>query len=311
MSSLSKIGVCFLSVLVGAVFVFSAFTKLYPIEFFELAFLELNIFSWKQAPFAARIIIGTELFVGFLLILNIRTGKWFYKFIIALLVGFSIHLIIQIWLQGNEGNCGCFGNFFTMTPLEGILKNIVLIAASWVLLKFHQGFKIPYSKLIVSVIIAVGLVLPFILNPVILDASEHMQKEVTGYPLPLKSFYENQEVSTKIDLRKGKWVIAFLSASCPHCRIAGLKLRIIKDKNPDIPVFFVINGKGEKLESFFSETKSEHIPHMFLKGDEFIKISGPSLPAIFMIAEGIVEVKPDYVILDQDYIENWLNQTNN
>lgn len=306
MKSLSKAGLITLSVFVGAVFIFSAFTKLYPVEFFELAFLELNLLSWKEAPLIARFIIGVELFIGFLLLLNLKIGKWFYRFVIVLLVVFSVHLLVQIWQQGNVGNCGCFGNFFTMTPLEGILKNIALVLAVWVLLKYYQGFKLPFNKALVSLLIVTGLVLPFILNPVIMDASANMQKEMTGYPLSLHAIYEDEAKAPTVDLQKGKWIVAFLSATCQHCKIAAYKLKIIKDKDPEIPVFFVLNGDDEDLKAFYEETKSEKIPHTILLGSEFIKISGPSLPAIFMISDGIVDLKPEYSIIDQDFIEKWL-----
>ena len=52
----------------GLVFIYSGYTKLYPIEPFEFTFVDLGIAGWKSAPFIARFMIGLEFLIGFLLI---------------------------------------------------------------------------------------------------------------------------------------------------------------------------------------------------------------------------------------------------
>ena len=55
----------------GMVFLYSGYTKLYPIEPFELTFVDLGIGGWRLAPFIARFMIGLEFMIGLLLMLSL------------------------------------------------------------------------------------------------------------------------------------------------------------------------------------------------------------------------------------------------
>ncbi|MGZ3866818.1 MAG: MauE/DoxX family redox-associated membrane protein, partial [Bacteroidia bacterium] len=67
-----KIILCVLCILMGAVFVFSGYTKLNPIEPFEYTFVDLGVAGWRLAPFVARLFISLEFFIGALFLLNIK-----------------------------------------------------------------------------------------------------------------------------------------------------------------------------------------------------------------------------------------------
>jgi len=74
-----KIILGLLCVLMSAVFIFSGYTKLYPIEPFEYTFVDLGFINWQIAPFIARILIGLEFFIGILLLLNLGLRKIAYR----------------------------------------------------------------------------------------------------------------------------------------------------------------------------------------------------------------------------------------
>src|SRR5258708_3348656 len=105
---LKKLIFIVLSMLMGAIFIFSGYTKLYPIEPFEYTFVDMGVAGWKLAPFIARFFIGLEFFIGILFFCNIKI-RTTAKISIAVLVFFSLYLIGLIFLTGNKGNCGCFG----------------------------------------------------------------------------------------------------------------------------------------------------------------------------------------------------------
>lgn len=113
--------------LVAVLFVFSAVSKLFPIQAFEKQLVDLHIASWCLAPWLARGIIAFELFLGLAFLQN----HFFRKFILpataALLLAFIVHLSWQIISTGNTGNCGCMGQLIPMTPLEAIIKNILTL----------------------------------------------------------------------------------------------------------------------------------------------------------------------------------------
>src|ERR1035437_1438717 len=137
-----KISFGLLSALMGTVFLFSAYTKLYPIEPFEYTFVDLGIGNWQTAPFIARILIGLEFLIGFALIIQLQLKKVTYKLSITTLLVFCFYLILEIIFSGNKGNCGCFGATLFMTPLQALMKHIVMLIILILLYKFHNGWGI-------------------------------------------------------------------------------------------------------------------------------------------------------------------------
>jgi hypothetical protein len=296
-------------VLMGAVFIFSAYAKLYPIEPFEYTFVDLGIVNWQMAPFIARLLISLEFLIGLLLILNLRLKKITYKLSIITLLIFCVYLLLQIVISGNKGNCGCFGTMLEMTPLQALLKNIAMLIVLGGLYKLHEGWNYgKISKYILAALLILSLVLPFILNPVRLDYSEaYLNKPETNYKLELDTLYNNALLNVPPkELSKGKQVISFMSLTCPHCRIAAKKIHIMNQKNPAIPFYFVLNGKKENLAAFFEDTHTQNIPYCMLKGSHFIYLGGVSLPSIYLVNNSIVENQPGYMTLDQQEVEKWL-----
>ena len=304
-----KIIFTILSTLLGLVFIFSGYTKLYPIELFEITFVDIGVSTWKIAPFIARVMIGLEFFLGIMLVLNLYLKKFTIKAVIALLGIFTVFLIITIIMQGNSGNCKCFGNMIEMTPLESIIKNIILLCFSLLIYFFHYGYKIPFRKIIVLLCIIISLALPFILNPVDLITSAQLQDGKVNYKLDLDLVYNSDDpIKPSLDLRKGKHIVAFMSLTCPHCRVAGYKLHVIHKKNPEISIYMFLNGDDFNLKPFFEDTRTEDIPHSMLLGERFVKLAGVKLPVIFWINNSFVEKKMKYMYINQQDIEEWIKK---
>jgi len=297
-----------LSVLIGFIFIFSAYVKLYPIELFELTFIDMGIANWIFAPFIARIMISMEFFIGLLLITNIFLNKFTLRFTIGVLILFTIYLTGLIILEGNSGNCKCFGNFIRLTPLDSIIKNCILIILSLVIYRFHNGINWKYFKTGFIIIAVSALTAPFILNPVNMTVSEEILNDSQlNYKLDLDVLYNNPKVvEPKENLRTGKHIIAFMSLTCPHCRIGAYKMYIIKKRNPAVPMFLVLNGDKENLKPFFDDTKAINIPYTILLGHDFVRLAGVNLPAIYWVDNGMVVNKTKYINFDQSKIEDWL-----
>jgi uncharacterized membrane protein YphA (DoxX/SURF4 family)/thiol-disulfide isomerase/thioredoxin len=306
---LKKISLISLSSLLGAVFIFSGYTKLYPIEPFEYTFVDLGFISWQIAPFIARILIGLEFFIGLLLFINLNPRKIAYKLGVATLLIFCVYLVLLMLFTGNKGNCGCFGSYIQMTPLQALVKNIIMLALFFVLFKFYEGWQLP-SKLRFVIVLPflAAFVMPFVLNPVALDYSEaYLNKADENYKLELDSLYNNAQLNIPPkSLSEGKHIVAFMSLTCPHCRIAANKMRIIHERNPAISFYFVLNGEKENLKPFFENTHTEDIPHCMLLGRNFVYLAGTNMPAIYMVNNSMVEHDVNYMDLDQEEIEKWM-----
>ena len=302
------ITVC-VSLLLGLIFIFSAYTKLFPIELFEFSFIEIKVANWTTAPYIARLFLSLEFFLGLLLLINYNAGnRKLAKATIALLLFFTVYLILIIIIQGNTGNCGCFGNYIKMTPLESILKNVVMISLTAILFLAEQKSNFSSKKSIVLAVAISSLATPFILNPI--SAQHPPAENEINYELKLDSLYSNTKTDKpNVDLRKGKRVIAFLSLTCEHCKIGAQKLNIIHQKHPEIPMFFIFNGDVKDLKPFIEETKTISINYAFMSIKEgFIENAGISFPAILWVNNAKVENRTKYTELNQDDLVNWFKK---
>lgn len=300
-----------ISILIGALFIFSGYVKLYPIEPFEFTFVDLGIANWRTAPFIARIFISLEFFIGALLIFNVYMKKFTVKFTIAVLVIFNFYLLLVLLKDGNSGNCGCFGNVLVMTPLQALGKNIIIIL---LLLPFlYRKSELDYGRFtrwIIYPFLLISLVMPHVLNYIDFSYSESYLKESKiNQSVPLDTLYNNASYKKPVkDLDKGKKILVFMSLKCPHCKIAAKKIRLINRANRNIPFFLVFNGETSDLQPFFTETKISGIPYCFLLGKPFIYLAGTTLPTIYLLSDAKLEFKINYLDLDQSELEKWLEK---
>ena len=295
----------------GAVFIYSGYTKLYPIEPFEYTFVDIGIVNWQLAPFVSRLLIGLEFLIGVFLILHLNLKTFTYKLGIGVLLIFCIYLIALLVFSGNKGNCGCFGTHIIMTPSQALIKNVLMIGIFILLNKYHKGFELKNKRkyfLLIPTVTAFAF--PFILNPVALDYSEaYLNKPEDNFKLELDSLYNNAKLNTPPrSLSQGKHVISFMSLTCPHCRIAANKIRVMHERNPDISFYFVLNGDEKNLAPFFENTQTQNIPHCLLLGRNFVLLAGTSMPAIYLVNNSTVEHVVNYMDMDQKEIENWLRK---
>jgi len=297
----------FLSIAVGATFLYSAYTKLYPIQRFEYTMVEFAHMPWQLAALAARFLIGLEAGLGALILLHFfGRAKWVLKAAAGLLILFSIYLIYLWVARGNDINCGCFGDAIWMSPSASLLKNIILLVVIFVLIKYHQGWRFRGSAWVSYLLMLAAIILPFILFAIPNNQPDWLKNG--AYRLDMTDLYApGKQDAPAVDLTKGKHIIAFFSAVCPHCQMAAYKLHLMKQKDPSLPVFMVIGG-DRKLDDWWKKTESQNIPYTRLARDQFIHIVGYSWPAIFLVNNDTVEAKSSYITLDQQVLEAWLKK---
>lgn len=295
----------------GFVFLYSGYTKLNPIEPFEYTFVDLGISNWFLAPFIARFMIGLELFIGFLLIMGLFLKRFTLKLTVISLIIFCIYLGLIMIYQGNHGNCGCFGTAIIMTPLQALVKNAIMLVICIILYVFYDGFNYQKAgKWLLGAALLFSLALPHVLNGINLNYSEaYLTKKGDSFFLELDSVYKGAKIHTPPKtLSTGKHIMAFMSMTCSHCRIAAKKLRLIKEKNQAIPIYFVLNGEYANIQPFFDDTKARNIDFCVLNGKNFMYLAGQSLPAIYLVNQSLVEHQVNYMELDQTEIEKWLSK---
>ena len=184
---------------------------------------------------------------------------------------------------------------------------IIGAACVWFL---YEGWSVKYNKLFLSSLAVISIAFPFVVNEVDYSYTSNNLNEKINYPLPLELLYNPSDPDKveipSVDMRAGKHVVAFLSLSCPHCRIAAKKFRLIKKNNPSLPIYFILNGDKAKYSDFMKETRADNIPSSFCLGRSFVQLSSAHLPRIYYLDNGVVKKKVDYFELSQYDIEKWL-----
>lgn len=313
MSIVKRIVAILLSVVLGLIFLYSGYSKLQPvIETFEFTFVDIGVANWYTAPVIARLLIGLELFLGVLLVACYHLRRFTLPVTIGLLSFFVIYLAVQIAISGNSGNCGCFGERLRMTPLQGIIKNLIMIGMALIVFVLYNGWKVRLNRLVLALVGTTAVIVPFVINPIDYAYTSNNLDEKVNYPLELNLLYQPEDTAKvqvpTIDLRKGKHVVAFISLTCHHCRIAAKKFRLIKKNNPNLSIYFVMNGDRSVYPTFINDTKADNIPATYCLGKPFVQLATTHLPRIYYLENGMVVKKVDYFELNQYDLEQWMGK---
>lgn len=309
-ASLKKIFSILLSIIIGGIFIFSAISKIPTLEQFGWTIVETTFLNWTAAEWSARLLVALELFLGVLFVMNFKLKKIAIPISLLLLSVFTIYLMLVIKTQGNSGNCGCFGDVVQMTPMQSIWKNIGLIILILTLFAIQWEWSFKYSTLLTTLLFLVTGVVPFLLSP---PESIYIMDENpwTKEPIPLSILYNSStNQAPKEELRKGKHVLLFMSLTCGHCRKAAKRVRIMKEKNPEIPFYAILNGDSTNIKDFFDDTKMLNVPYSTFNGaEEFLEMNKTTaLPSIKWMEDTNMVKVSNYLNLDENEIKDWLKK---
>ena len=141
--------------LMGAMFLFSAFAKLYPSPNMSLGTFEAKQllpmgFSEGFAAYFSRFIVAAEFAIGLGLLQRHYLRRFVVPIAITMLLLFTGQLAFDWMHSGIKEDCGCFGALMPFNTWESILKNVVaigLLVWLWKLLpsddKERNHFAIP------------------------------------------------------------------------------------------------------------------------------------------------------------------------
>jgi hypothetical protein len=285
-----------LTIITGALFLYSAYTKLFPIQSFEYTITGSLHIPSTIAAIAARFFTGIEAGLGALIILHIfGKHKWVLKSAFLLLVVFSLYLA-WLWIkEGNNVNCGCFGDAIWMSPATSLIKNAVLLVVTGLLISSHRGIPYKWAHLSAPVFLISVLAAIYIFIPTF-----------TRYKLDFTPIYADKNNGPSIDLTKGKHIIAFLSPSCIHCRRAAAKIHKMEQNDQSLPIYMIIGGATSDLTDFWKASNAQNDPHSRLDTKPFMKYTGGVFPTILWVDNGWVEANTNYTDLDQVVIKKWM-----
>lgn len=292
-----KILVYILSIGLGVVFLLSGIGKLLDINQFIWLIRDFGIESAFLAGFLARGLIALELVLGLFLIFQFALRRFTLPLVALTLILFSAYLFYLMSRQGAEADCGCFGALGEMGTLAALIKNGIMMLAAiglfivapsrLLMLKPSTGI-----SLLAKVLVVAAITVPFIL-----PARYHLDLlyKADNTPHPV------------INLKEGKFILGYLSATCSHCHHAAERLKELHDSDATIPVYLVIWGQEDAQQDFLKETNTSELPHLlFTNKEAFIKLAGPFVPVIMLLNDSHIDQKVYYTDLRLKNIQQWM-----
>ncbi|MBL0048775.1 MAG: hypothetical protein IPP32_11845 [Bacteroidetes bacterium] len=298
-----KILILILRILLGAVFIFSAISKLFPIEVFELNFVYQGISGWELAPYLSRGLIILELFLGLALLFNSLLKQFILPATFLLLLIFTVYLFYSIAKDGNSGNCGCFGTLLPMTPLESIIKNIALmLLTAFIFIKTEKkSWNLKWLLPSVFIVASTTIVLLF----PIYDYS--YETKPIGSEMADIAVIKGFKGDPKANLQEGKKLVAVFNMACSHCVEVALKINAARSRIKLPPTYFVLLGDSTEIKEFYDLTNS-NAPYVLMQSQDFIKQFHSGWPRVFLIENGIIKFDNDHKTFNGAYFEEQVTQ---
>ncbi|HRH01330.1 MAG TPA: hypothetical protein PLN13_03215 [Bacteroidia bacterium] len=270
-------------------FIFSAISKLFPLEIFEYSLVYQGIANWTMAPLLARSLICLELFLGIALLFNQLLKQIILPSAFILLLIFNAYLGYVWFTQGNSGNCGCFGTILPLTPAESLLKNFFLMLLT-VFLYITSSVKPWKYKVFLPLLFLVILTTLIVLYP-ILDYS-YIPKKLTNEIAEvtvLKGFSDH----TESPLAEGKKLVGVFNMACSHCVEVAIKLSATKARIKLPQDYYILLGDSSEVADFYSITHSS-APYKLMPSAEFLKQFHSGWPRVYLLNKGYIRYDNNY-----------------
>lgn len=304
-----KIFAVLINTLVGLFFILSAYYKMYPVEYFEAKIATYG-FSGIVVPIIARLVIGLEFMIGLFLVYQLTFQRTIQKLTIVLVALFILLNAYDLIVNGNDSNCGCMGMAFSFSPLASIVKNLLLISLLAISLKY-SGIELKVkNEWLRYVCVFIPFTLVLLLKPIYVY--DNFKMPLKGKHVDFSIMLNHKGFKGKTytdDLSKGKKVVAFLSLTCVHCKVAGFKLSGYKVSNPELPIYFILNGDSTNMPDFYKAVGGANIGKAHFNGkDDYASMSGYNLPAVFLLNNSVVEAQYNAESLNKQDILKWYSK---
>lgn len=275
-----RVGWVWLRFFYGALFITSAIIKLFPIEAFELVLIRQLDVSWALAPFMARGIIAVEFALGACIVFGFQT-KGVVWGSLAMLAGFTVHLVVLAATGAGSENCGCFGELIPMDAPASIAKNLLFAAIALVLLwKIEQSSRFSFGF--------GGLVAAYFFIPVVfalLPLPEGvLSKEATINSVVMTEV--NNEVSW--DITTGEKVVLVMYSKCVHCAQLASLISTTDHALAQEKLRMLIFGSEASLPYFLEKTATTNFPYRHTASRPLMQAMNGTVPTVIAMRDGAV-----------------------
>lgn len=257
--------------LLGLVFLLSAALKLRDLPAFDALVASLGLLPSPQATgYATRLLIAAELFLGLLLFLPGWRRPWGLALTGAMLLGFSLFLVWMGWAKGAT-ECGCFGLTLPMTPVQAIVKNLLLLGLAVLAWRYLPVVpRGPWRQPLGVAAFAWGFVL--LAFPVRPPAPLPPQAPLARFAAP------------DFALDRGQALVVLASADCEHCQAAAGQIAALAPERQGTAVYYLILGNATETRDFIQSTRLAS-PWKPIDPAAFWAVA-KATPAIFLLRNG-------------------------
>jgi len=280
----------------AVVFIVSAITKLIEPGLFEITIINQGIISTREiAAYFARGIIIVELFLGLALLQPYYLKKIILPASMITLIGFTVILAVDIFIGKND-NCGCFGEVIKMSPIEAIVKNILLLVLGIFIFLKSEG---KTTKFFVPIIVFfVSFIFVFSIAP------------FKSYDDLVFSKYTNFSNEERVDLTSGNKLVAIFFIDCDHCMEVASQIVAYENDNNKVDNLFILfaGEESDSVQSFINATQIDHL-HSRISIEDFFELIGSAPPRFYWLQEGVIKEYWDDNFLSK--IIHFQNEVNN
>ncbi len=281
-----------LEIILGVTFVAAAVLKALDMRAFAV---QITYYGVLKDPVlvhsAAYISLAVETLLGALLIAGWRLRGWTYATTNLMLLGFTALIAYAAAYRGLT-DCGCFGKYVPMSPLASIAKNIAMLAVAsglwWARGRLDVAARPGVGGMRVAALALSALVVAAGLGFGAMQGSPASPAEpVHADPdRPFARFVFDADTG-RVDLGKGNYVVAVLSATCEHCMgsIPDANTLAGAHAQTGVQVVGLIMGKEDEIAQFRAVTATE-FPLFPIEVETFFALITREPPRYILVRDG-------------------------
>ena len=302
---------------IGSMFIIAAILKLMSIDEFEIYVYSFDVFNFLLTTLFSRLLITGELVIGLLLIFK-RCYKITWRATLSVQILFTLFLVYVLVFRKDD-NCHCFGELVELSPMESIVKNVVVIGGLFLIKTTRLQDHKTTSKFVGlrKVLLIASVIIPFVVTP--MDSVYKMiyssEKEISTVDLyesfdkvVAMDFIENDIVfdSTYVFEPKGDKVVAIVSSGCKYCRLGVKKLSLMMKNNGVTPddVNIFIWGSREGILNFREETMTEGCYYWHIMPHEAVDVTFGRFPTFIILKEKEIVNISDFRDIDESFLNH-------
>ena len=298
-------------------FIIAAILKLMSIDEFEIYVYSFDVFNFLLTTLFSRLLITGELVIGLLLIFKM-CYKITWRATLSVQILFTLFLVYVLVFRKDD-NCHCFGELVELSPMESIVKNVVVIGGLFLIKTTRLQDHKTTSKFVGlrKVLLIASVIIPFVVTP--MDSVYKMiyssEKEISTVDLyesfdkvVAMDFIENDIVfdSTYVFEPKGDKVVAIVSSGCKYCRLGVKKLSLMMKNNGVTPddVNIFIWGSREGILNFREETMTEGCYYWHIMPHEAVDVTFGRFPTFIILKEKEIVNISDFRDIDESFLNH-------